>query len=199
MEELEEVEKDDGEECRMERGRRRMHQVVVIYEKRKKKHLPLFYFQPMQSRQTNSGSHCENVSILICSLSKSWREQHPHAADPSFRAPRCEFSSDMNEPLSRPFNGTLCLGEERPFLALISPHKWLLHAEMALFPCCHLAFPFFNCTLGGNKGSTCSSTFNMAKYTGTRHRQSDACSHFILIPIQSSSALPESAAALSWC
>lgn len=57
----------------------------------------------------------ENVSISTCCLSKSRREQHPHAAHPSFRAPRCESFLDMNEPLSRLLNGPLCLGEKRSF------------------------------------------------------------------------------------
>lgn len=61
------------------------------------------------------------------------------------------------------------------------------------------AFPLFNCTLEGNKESTCSSTFNTATYTDTRRRESDACRYVIPIPVQSSAALPGSAVALSWC
>lgn len=60
-------------------------------------------------------------------------------------------------------------------------------------------FPLLNCTLEGNKESTCSSTFNIAMFTDTRRRESDACCHLIPIPVQSSTVRPGSAVALSWC
>lgn len=125
--------------------------------------------------------------LAVCT--KSGREQHPHAAHPSFRAPRCESSLDMNEPLSRPFNGPLCLGEKSPF-SRPRTYKWLPRCRGGpYFPAVDsfvtlTAFPFLDCTLAEkNKESTRSSTVNVTMCAGARRRQSDACRHLVPVTV----------------